>query len=48
MVLVTFSPKLDPNKVKEEAIRILERLEEIESKNTAEVMMAQQAKENVS
>ena len=47
MIRVSFSPKLDKNDIKSEAVRIYEEKENMECKN-AEFVIAQQTKETVS
>ncbi len=47
MIHITFSPKLEEKKIKTEAVRIFEKNEELEMRQN-EMMLAQQAKENVS
>eukprot|EP00794_Sanderia_malayensis_P015259 gene15259-16834_t len=45
MIHVAFSPRLDDNKIRSEAVKICEKKEELECKHT-EMLLAQQAKEN--
>ena len=48
MILVTFSPKIEELAIKKEAVRMLEKQDEIEAMNNSELQVSQETKETVS